>query len=125
MFGHRKHARLVWCSTIFWFFQNLQCWYFSNAPLLFLLKELIFVNCIFFQVVILTLKRAFPKMARFLLCTLIIYAGFVFCGWLVLGPFHIKVRLKLRFSQKLATSYRSFCWFQFIKVNALLEAKNF
>lgn len=47
MFGYRKHARLVWCSTIFWFFQNLQCWYFSNAPLLFLLKELIFVNYIF------------------------------------------------------------------------------
>ncbi len=39
----------------------------------------------------LTLKRAFPKMTRFLICTLIIYAGFVFCGWLVLGPFHIKV----------------------------------
>lgn len=41
----------------------------------------------------LTLRCAFPKMARFLLCALIIYAGFVFCGWLVLGPFHMKVSL--------------------------------
>lgn len=46
-----------------------------------------------FQVVILTLKRASPQMMRFLMCTLIIYGGFVFCGWLVLGPYHIKVRI--------------------------------
>ncbi|XP_065209550.1 mucolipin-3-like isoform X2 [Planococcus citri] len=43
-----------------------------------------------YNVVMLTLKCAFPKILRFLLCSLIIYAGYVFCGWLVLGPFHIK-----------------------------------
>lgn len=45
-----------------------------------------------YNVVILTLKRATPKISRFLLCALIIYAGFTFCGWLVLGPYHIKFR---------------------------------
>ncbi|CAG2056705.1 unnamed protein product, partial [Timema podura] len=43
-------------------------------------------------VVILTLKKATPKVARFLLCALLIYAGFTFCGWLILGPYHMKFR---------------------------------
>lgn len=45
-----------------------------------------------YNVVILTLKRAAPKISRFLICALLIYAGFTFCGWLVLGPYHIKFR---------------------------------
>lgn len=45
-----------------------------------------------YNVVILTLKRAAPKISRFLLCALLIYAGFTFCGWLILGPYHIKFR---------------------------------
>lgn len=45
-----------------------------------------------YNVVILTLKRAAPKILRFLLCAIMIYAGFTFCGWLVLGPYHIKFR---------------------------------
>ncbi|KAF5279758.1 hypothetical protein FQA39_LY05448 [Lamprigera yunnana] len=45
-----------------------------------------------YNVVILTLKKAAPKVARFSLCALLIYAGFSFCGWLVLGPYHIKFR---------------------------------
>jgi len=45
-----------------------------------------------YNVVILTLKRAAPKITRFLLCALLIYAGFTFCGWLILGPYHIKFR---------------------------------
>lgn len=45
-----------------------------------------------YNVVILTLKRAAPKIMRFLFCALLIYAGFTFCGWLILGPYHIKFR---------------------------------
>lgn len=45
-----------------------------------------------YNVVILTLKKAAPKIARFLLCALLIYAGFTFCGWLILGPYHMKFR---------------------------------
>lgn len=45
-----------------------------------------------YNVVILTLKKATPKLARFLICALLIYAGFTFCGWLILGPYHMKFR---------------------------------
>ncbi|KAG7201347.1 hypothetical protein KM043_004116 [Ampulex compressa] len=45
-----------------------------------------------YNVVILTLKKAAPKVARFLICAILIYAGFTFCGWLILGPYHIKFR---------------------------------
>nr|NVI71395.1 transient receptor potential cation channel, mucolipin ortholog [Cucujiformia] len=44
------------------------------------------------NVVILTLEKAAPQVARFLLCAILIYAGFTFCGWLVLGPYHLKFR---------------------------------
>ncbi|XP_020279705.1 mucolipin-3-like isoform X2 [Pseudomyrmex gracilis] len=45
-----------------------------------------------YNVVILTLKKATPKVARFLICAVLIYAGFTFCGWLVLGPYNMKFR---------------------------------
>lgn len=45
-----------------------------------------------YNVVILTLKKATPRVARFLLCAMLIYAGFTFCGWLILGPYHLKFR---------------------------------
>ncbi|XP_063991137.1 mucolipin-3-like [Diachasmimorpha longicaudata] len=45
-----------------------------------------------YNVVILTLKKAAPKVARFLVCAILIYAGFTFCGWLTLGPYHLKFR---------------------------------
>nr|NVI71460.1 transient receptor potential cation channel, mucolipin ortholog [Cucujiformia] len=43
-----------------------------------------------YNVVILTLEKAAPQVARFLLCAILIYAGFTFCGWLILGPYHLK-----------------------------------
>lgn len=45
-----------------------------------------------YNVVILTLKKAAPKIFRFSICALLIYAGFTFCGWLILGPYHMKFR---------------------------------
>lgn len=45
-----------------------------------------------YNVVILTLEKAAPQVARFLLCAMLIYAGFTFCGWLILGPYHLKFR---------------------------------
>ncbi|KAK7101273.1 mucolipin-3-like isoform X2 [Littorina saxatilis] len=44
------------------------------------------------NILILTLKTAFPNMLRFMVCALTIYFGFMFCGWVVLGPYHIKFR---------------------------------
>nr|NVI71483.1 transient receptor potential cation channel, mucolipin ortholog [Cucujiformia] len=43
-----------------------------------------------YNVVILTLEKAAPQVARFLLCAILIYSGFTFCGWLILGPYHLK-----------------------------------
>ena len=31
-----------------------------------------------------------PNIIRFTICVSIIYLGFVFCGWVVLGPYHFK-----------------------------------
>ncbi|GFG38606.1 hypothetical protein Cfor_01652 [Coptotermes formosanus] len=45
-----------------------------------------------YNVIILTLKKAAPNVARFLLCAVLLYAGFTFCGWLILGPYHMKFR---------------------------------
>lgn len=45
-----------------------------------------------YNAVILTFKKAAPKMTRFMICALIIFFGFAFCGWLVMGPYHIKFR---------------------------------
>nr|NVI71383.1 transient receptor potential cation channel, mucolipin ortholog [Cucujiformia] len=45
-----------------------------------------------YNVIILTLEKAAPQVARFILCAVLIYAGFTFCGWLILGPYHLKFR---------------------------------
>ena len=43
-----------------------------------------------YNTIILTIKQAMPNIIRFTICVLIIYMGFVFCGWVVLGPYHYK-----------------------------------
>lgn len=45
-----------------------------------------------YNIVILTFKKSTPTVMRFLICAILIYAGFTFCGWLILGPYHIKFR---------------------------------
>lgn len=45
-----------------------------------------------YNIVILTLKHATPQLAKFLLCAILIFLGFVFCGWSILGPYHLKFR---------------------------------
>lgn len=45
-----------------------------------------------FNILIVTLKKAFPNMMRFLVCCILLYIGFVICGWVVLGPYHVKFR---------------------------------
>ncbi|KAK7101274.1 hypothetical protein V1264_024077 [Littorina saxatilis] len=45
-----------------------------------------------YGVLILTLKSAFPNVLRFMICAFVMYLGFLFCGWLVLGPYHLKFR---------------------------------
>ncbi|KAK6189007.1 hypothetical protein SNE40_005064 [Patella caerulea] len=45
-----------------------------------------------YNILIITLKTAFPNVLRFMVCALILYLGFMFCGWVILGPYHIKFR---------------------------------
>ena len=43
-----------------------------------------------YNVLILTMKNASPNMIRFLVCAFFLYVGFVFAGWVILGPYHFK-----------------------------------
>uniref|UniRef100_A0A8D0CPK5 Mucolipin TRP cation channel 2 n=1 Tax=Sander lucioperca TaxID=283035 RepID=A0A8D0CPK5_SANLU len=43
-----------------------------------------------YNVLILTMQAAFPKVLRFCCCAGMIYLGYTFCGWIVLGPYHEK-----------------------------------
>lgn len=43
-----------------------------------------------YNVLILTIRKALPNILRFMLCTILLYGGFCLCGWLILGPYHIK-----------------------------------
>ncbi|KAI1294959.1 Mucolipin-3 [Halotydeus destructor] len=52
-----------------------------------------------YNVLILTLRRSFPHVCRFMLCTLLMYSGFCFCGWVILGPYHVKFKTLSRTSE--------------------------
>ncbi|CAF1320778.1 unnamed protein product, partial [Didymodactylos carnosus] len=45
-----------------------------------------------YNLLFVTIKRALPLLLRYVLCVLIIFCGFMFCGWIVLGPYHSKFR---------------------------------
>ncbi|GAB6022347.1 hypothetical protein CHUAL_006467 [Chamberlinius hualienensis] len=45
-----------------------------------------------YNILVLTMRKAVPDVLRFLLCAILMYSGFVFCGWLIFGPYHIKFR---------------------------------
>ncbi|XP_067892698.1 mucolipin-2-like [Heterodontus francisci] len=43
-----------------------------------------------YNLLILTMRAALPKVLRFCCCAGMIYLGYMFCGWIVLGPYHSK-----------------------------------
>uniref|UniRef100_A0A1A8S1G9 Mucolipin 1 n=3 Tax=Nothobranchius TaxID=28779 RepID=A0A1A8S1G9_9TELE len=45
-----------------------------------------------YNILIVTLRAAFPNVIRFCCCAAAIYFGYCFCGWIVLGPYHTKFR---------------------------------
>ncbi|XP_036746213.2 mucolipin-3 [Manis pentadactyla] len=45
-----------------------------------------------YNLLILTLQAALPNVIRFCCCAAMIYLGYCFCGWIVLGPYHDKFR---------------------------------
>lgn len=60
------------------------------------------------QILILTLRAAFPNVIRFICCAGIIYLSYCFCGWIVLGPYHEKVsHVHARRRQCLLDIYKS------------------
>ncbi|CAG5095522.1 Oidioi.mRNA.OKI2018_I69.XSR.g14222.t1.cds [Oikopleura dioica] len=54
-----------------------------------------------YNILVLTLSHAMPKVFKFLTCALTLYFGYVVCGWLVLGPFNSKFRNPIITSQTL------------------------
>ncbi|XP_072776106.1 mucolipin-1 isoform X8 [Taeniopygia guttata] len=45
-----------------------------------------------YNILIVTLRVALPNVMRFCCCVAVIYLGYCFCGWIVLGPHHLKFR---------------------------------
>ena len=45
-----------------------------------------------YNMLLLTLRISAPSVLRFVICTGILYIAFLLCGWLVMGPYHPKVR---------------------------------
>lgn len=54
-----------------------------------------------YNVLIVTLKHALARVIRFLFCVLILYGGFVYSGWIILGSSHAKFRTLGRTSEAL------------------------
>ncbi|XP_042320203.1 mucolipin-1-like [Sceloporus undulatus] len=45
-----------------------------------------------YNMLIVTMRVALPNVIRFCCCVAVIYLGYCFCGWIVLGPYHVKFR---------------------------------
>lgn len=45
-----------------------------------------------YNLLVLTLKKSMPNVCRFMVCASVLYLGFMFCGWVMLGPHHHKFR---------------------------------
>ena len=54
-----------------------------------------------YNVLIVTLKHALARVIRFLFCVLILYGGFCYSGWIILGSSHAKFRSLGRTSEAL------------------------
>ncbi|EDO42542.1 predicted protein, partial [Nematostella vectensis] len=45
-----------------------------------------------YNILLVTLRASAPSVLRFCVCAALLYFGFMFCGWIVLGPYHPKFR---------------------------------
>uniref|UniRef100_A0AC34FF61 Polycystin cation channel PKD1/PKD2 domain-containing protein n=1 Tax=Panagrolaimus sp. ES5 TaxID=591445 RepID=A0AC34FF61_9BILA len=54
-----------------------------------------------YNVLMLTLKKALPNILRFMVCTVILYLGFLLAGWVIIGPYSIKFRTLSQSSEAL------------------------
>lgn len=44
------------------------------------------------QTLLITLRVAAPSLLQFMFCAMFLFTGFTFCGWVVLGAYHEKVK---------------------------------
>ncbi|VDP30515.1 unnamed protein product [Soboliphyme baturini] len=52
-----------------------------------------------YNILILTLNRSLPNVLRFTFCAGLLYFGFLFCGYVVLGPYNMKFRTLMMSSE--------------------------
>ncbi|XP_077981010.1 mucolipin-3-like isoform X2 [Glandiceps talaboti] len=45
-----------------------------------------------YNILIATMKVASPNVLRFMVCVMVLFMGYAFCGWIVLGPYHPKFK---------------------------------
>lgn len=45
-----------------------------------------------YNILILTLKKSLPNIMRFMSCAVVLYAGFLIAGWVIIGPYSMKFR---------------------------------
>ncbi|KAI7793894.1 putative mucolipin-3 [Triplophysa rosa] len=50
-----------------------------------------------YNILIITLRASLPNVIRFTCCAAMIYLGYCFCGWIVLGPYHSKASHSLSY----------------------------
>lgn len=100
--GNIHSAGVGWSHSLLQLFSEIQCMYEMCAhrekfylPLLLFNQHTVYGSlstpsyCS--QILIVTLRAAFPNVIRFCCCAAAIYMGYCFCGWIVLGPYHVKV----------------------------------
>ena len=71
-----------------------------------------------YNILILTFKRAIPNVLRYMACIILIFCGFAFCGWIVLGPYHVKFQVQFSVLRRLTLVNTSN--FAFIEAISLL-----
>ncbi|CCD63608.1 Polycystin cation channel PKD1/PKD2 domain-containing protein [Caenorhabditis elegans] len=54
-----------------------------------------------YNILMLTLKRSAPNIMRFMTCAIVLYAGFLIAGWVIIGPYSMKFRTLAESSEAL------------------------
>nr|XP_027195210.1 mucolipin-3-like [Dermatophagoides pteronyssinus] len=52
-----------------------------------------------YNILLVTIKHSLSRVLRFMLCVLVLYGGFCFSGWIILGPYHFKFYTLARTSE--------------------------
>jgi len=78
-----------------------------------------------YNIIVTVLKSAIPHCFKFLITSSILYAGFVLCGWLVLGPYNFKFRSVPRTSVTLFSLLNGDDMYNTFEINQIPEDENY